>query len=173
MDPVWVSVAVPESIVWLIKDASQFAIQVPAWPGKTFSINKWTLLPSVDSATRTLQLRLQVNNPDEALKPGMNAYLQLTSESEPMLLIPSKALIDSGSEQRVITVDNEGRFVPKLVQVFHESAGVTAIRSGLQEGEKVVASGLFLIDSEANISGALERMRAQAPDVTAPAAHAH
>ena len=173
MDPVWVSVAVPESIAWLIKDASQFRIQVPAWPGKTFSISKWTLLPSVDSATRTLQLRLQVNNPDEALKPGMNAYLQLTSESEPMLLIPSKALIDSGSEQRVITVDNEGRFVPKLVQVFHESAGVTAIRSGLQEGEKVVASGLFLIDSEANISGALERMRAQAPGTAAPAAHAH
>ncbi|VTM49411.1 cobalt/zinc/cadmium efflux RND transporter, membrane fusion protein, CzcB family [Klebsiella pneumoniae] len=66
----------------------------------------------------------------------MNAYLQLTSESEPMLLIPSKALIDSGSEQRVITVDNEGRFVPKIVQVFHESTGVTAIRSGLQEGRK-------------------------------------
>ena len=173
MDPVWVSVAVPESIAWLIKDASQFAIQVPAWPGKTFRISKWTLLPSVDSATRTLQLRLQVNNPDEALKPGMNAYLQLTSESAPMLLIPSKALIDSGSEQRVITVDNEGRFVPKIVQVFHESAGVTAIRSGLQEGEKVVASGLFLIDSEANIAGALERMRAQAPDAAASAAHAH
>lgn len=173
MDPVWVSVAVPESIAWLIKDASQFTIQVPAWPGKTFSISKWTLLPSVDSATRTLQLRLQVNNPDEALKPGMNAYLQLTSESEPMLLIPSKALIDSGDEQRVITVDNEGRFVPKRVQVFHESAGVTAIRSGLQEGEKVVASGLFLIDSEANIAGALERMRAQAPGTAAPAAHAH
>ncbi|WP_204269712.1 efflux RND transporter periplasmic adaptor subunit, partial [Klebsiella michiganensis] len=91
---------------------------VPAWPGKTFSINKWTILPSVDSATRTLQLRLQVNNPDEALKPGMNAYLKLTSESAPMLLIPSKALIDSGSEQRVITVDNEGRFVPKIVQAF-------------------------------------------------------
>ncbi|MFO5935083.1 efflux RND transporter periplasmic adaptor subunit, partial [Klebsiella pneumoniae] len=167
MDPVWVSVAVPESIAWLIKDASQFSIQVPAWPGKTFRISKWTLLPSVDSATRTLQLRLQVNNPDKALKPGMNAYLQLTSESAPMLLIPSKALIDSGSEQRVITVDNEGRFVPKIVQVFHESAGVTAIRSGLQEGEKVVASGLFLIDSEANIAGALERMRAQAPDAAA------
>ena len=173
MDPVWVSVAVPESIAWLIKDVSQFRIQVPAWPDKTFRISKWTILPSVDSATRTLQLRLQVNNPDEALKPGMNAYLQLTSDSEPMLLIPSKALIDSGSEQRVITMDNEGRFVPKQVQVFHESNGVTAIRSGLKEGEKVVASGLFLIDSEANIAGALERMRAQAPDAVAPAAHAH
>lgn len=75
----------------LIKDASQFSIQVPAWPGKTFRISKWTLLPSVDSATRTLQLRLQVNNPDEALKPGMNAYLQLTSESAPMLLILQSA----------------------------------------------------------------------------------
>ncbi len=90
MDPVWVSVAVPESIAWLIKDASQFSIQVPAWPDKTFRISKWTLLPSVDSATRTPQLRLRVNNPDEALKPGMNAYLQLTSESAPMLLIPPK-----------------------------------------------------------------------------------
>ena len=59
------------------------------------------------------------------------------------------------------------------IQVFHESNGVTAIRSGLQEGEKVVASGLFLIDSEANIAGALERMRAQAPDAAASAAHAH
>jgi Cu(I)/Ag(I) efflux system membrane fusion protein len=77
-----------------------------------------------------------------------------------MLLIPSKALIDTGTEQRVITVDNEGRFVPKQVAVFHESQGLTAIRSSLTEGEKVVSSGLFLIDSEANISGALDRMRA-------------
>ena len=69
--------------------------------------------------------------------------------------------------------DKEGRFVREVVQVVHESGGVTAIRSGLQEGEKVVASGLFLIDSEANIAGALERMRAQAPDAVAPAAHAH
>ncbi len=72
----------------------------------------------------------------------------------------------------MITVDNEGRFVPKIVQVFHESNGVTAIRSGLQEGEKVVASGLFLIDSEANIAGALSAC-AQAPDAAASAAHAH
>lgn len=66
----------------------------------------------------------------------MNAYLQLKTQSEPMLLIPSKALIDTGTEQRVITVDNEGRFVPKQVAVFHESQGLTAIRSGLTEGEK-------------------------------------
>ncbi|TNP79186.1 Cu(+)/Ag(+) efflux RND transporter periplasmic adaptor subunit CusB, partial [Escherichia coli] len=104
---------------------------------------------------------------DEALKPGMNAWLQLNTASEPMLLIPSQALIDTGSEQRVITVDADGRFVPKRVAVFQASQGVTALRSGLAEGEKVVSSGLFLIDSEANISGALERMRSES------ATHAH
>ena len=174
MDPVWVTAAVPESIAWLIKDASPFSLTVPARPDKSFTVRKWTLLPSADATTRTLQLRLEVDNPDEALKPGMNAYLNLKTESEPMLLIPSKALIDTGSEQRVITVDGEGRFVPKPVSVFQASQVVTAIRSGLAEGEKVVASGLFLIDSEANISGALDRMRTQQPSAMPdPAAHAH
>ncbi|HEM7927963.1 TPA: efflux RND transporter periplasmic adaptor subunit [Citrobacter farmeri] len=174
IDPVWITAAVPESIAWLIKDTSQFSLTIPARPDKSFTLRKWTLLPSADATTRTLQLRLEVENPDEALKPGMNAWLNLKTASEPMLLIPSKALIDSGSEQRVITVDGEGRFVPKMVSVFQASQGVTAIRSGLDEGEKVVASGLFLIDSEANISGALERMRAQQPSATpGHAAHAH
>ncbi|AUO65375.1 efflux RND transporter periplasmic adaptor subunit [Citrobacter freundii complex sp. CFNIH2] len=174
MDPVWVTAAVPESIAWLIKDASPFSLTVPARPDKSFTFRKWMLLPSADATTRTLQLRLEVDNPDEALKPGMNAYLNLKTQSEPMLLIPSKALIDTGNEQRVITVDGEGRFVPKPVSVFQASQGVTAIRSGLAEGEKVVASGLFLIDSEANISGALDRMRAQQPPASPDhAAHAH
>ena len=174
IDPVWITAAVPESIAWLIKDTSQFSLTIPARPDKSFTLRKWTLLPSADATTRTLQLRLEVENPDEALKPGMNAWLNLKTASEPMLLIPSKALIDSGSEQRVITVDGEGRFVPKMVSVFQASQGVTAIRSGLDEGEKVVASGLFLIDSEANISGALDRMRAQQPSATpGHVTHAH
>ncbi|EOT2585604.1 efflux RND transporter periplasmic adaptor subunit, partial [Shigella flexneri] len=127
---------------WLVKDASQFTLTVPARPDKTLTIRKWTLLPGVDAATRTLQLRLEVDNADEAL-------------------------IDTGNEQRVITVDADGRFVPKRVAVFQASQGVTALRSGLAEGEKVVSGGLFLIDSEANISGALERMRSES------ATHAH
>ena len=163
MDPVWISAAIPESIAWLVTDSARFSVSVSAWPGQAFSIKKSVLLPSVDPTTRTLQVRLLVDNPDELLKPGMNAYLKLDAESQPMLLIPSEALIDSGDEQRAIVVNDEGRFVPKQVQVFHESQGMTAISAGLNEGEKVVSSGLFLIDSEANISGALDRMRASAP----------
>lgn len=159
MDPVWISAAVPESIAYLLKNSSQFDISVPAYPDKSFPVEKWNLLPSVDQTTRTLQVRLQVSNKDELLKPGMNAFLKLNTQSPEMLLIPSQAVIDTGKEQRVITVDAEGRFVPKKIHVLHESQQQSAIDTGLNEGDSVVVSGLFLIDSEANITGALERMR--------------
>lgn len=178
MDPVWISAAIPESIAYLLKDSSQFVISVPAYPDKSFHVARWNLLPSVDPTTRTLQVRLQVANPDELLKPGMNAYLKLDTQSPEMLVIPSQAVIDTGHEQRVITVDGDGRFVPKSIQVLHESRHQTGV-AGLNEGESIVVSGLFLIDSEANITGALERMRhAKTPTATAadrvmPAANAH
>lgn len=159
MDPVWISAAVPESIAYLLKNSSQFDISVPAYPDKSFPVEKWNLLPSVDQTTRTLQVRLQVSNKDELLKPGMNAFLKLSTQSPEMLLIPSQAVIDTGKEQRVITVDADGRFVPKKIHVLHESQQQSAIDTGLNEGDSVVVSGLFLIDSEANITGALERMR--------------
>lgn len=119
MDPVWISAAVPESIAYLLKDTSQFEISVPAYPDKTFHVEKWNILPSVDQTTRTLQVRLQVSNKDEFLKPGMNAYLKLNTQSQEMLLIPSQAVIDTGKEQRVITVDDEGKFVPKQIHVLN------------------------------------------------------
>ena len=159
MDPVWISAAVPESTAWLLKDSTQFRVAIPAYPDKTFPIQKWSILPSVDQTTRTVQVRLQVNNPDELLKPGMNAYLKLNTQSDEMLLIPSQAVIDTGDEQRVITVASNGEFIPKKIQVLHASQQQTGVASGLAEGESVVLNGLFLIDSEANISGALDRMR--------------
>lgn len=142
MDPVWISAAVPESIAYLLKDTSQFEISVPAYPDKTFHVEKWNILPSVDQTTRTLQVRLQVSNKDE-FSPGMNAYLKLNTKSQEMLLIPSQAVIDTGKEQRVITVDDEGKFVPKQIHVLHESQQQSGIGSGLNEGDTVVVSGLF------------------------------
>jgi Cu(I)/Ag(I) efflux system membrane fusion protein len=101
------------------------------------------------------------------LKPGMNAWLRLTTKAN-RCSDSVKSADRQRHEQRVITVDNDGRFVPKRIEVFQQSGGVTAVSAGLQRRRKVVASGLFLIDSEANIAGALDRMRAQTP-----AAHAH
>ncbi len=159
IDPVWVSAQVPESVAYLINEKTHFELTVPAYPNEHFTVAQWRVLPALDASTRTVQVRLLVENPERHLKPGMNATLTLKAESEPQLLIPSQAVIDTGKEQRVITVDNEGHFVPKRIRVSHERGGQAAVAEGLSEAESVVVSGLFLIDSEANISGALERMR--------------
>ncbi|HAD43407.1 MAG TPA: efflux RND transporter periplasmic adaptor subunit, partial [Plesiomonas shigelloides] len=172
--PIWISAAIPESMASLLAENTQFAISIPAYPTHAFQVEKWSILPSVDPNTRTLQVRLQVSNPDALLKPGMNAYLQLSTQGPEGLLIPSPAVIDTGSEQRVITVDRDGLFVPKIIKVSHESHGQTSVAAGLTEGESVVVNGLFLIDSEANISGALERMRSERSSaVVMPPANAH
>lgn len=162
VDPIWVNAAIPESLTYLMTDKAKFKLSVPAFPNRTFTIDDWTILPTLDANTRSLQVRFTLNNKEMYLKPGMNAYLSIQAQSDDMILIPSQAVIDTGNEQRVITLDQNGRFVPKQIKVFHESGNDTAVISGLSVDEKVVTSGLFLIDSEANISGALERMRQNA-----------
>ena len=162
MDPVWVSAAVPESIASLLKASAQFSLSVPAYPDEVFPVEKWSLLPSADPATRTLQLRLQVSNKQDLLKPGMNAYLKLNLRGPESLLIPAEAIIDTGKQQRVITVNQEGRFVPKAIRLIQEAQSQAAVE-GLSVGEKVVVNGLFLIDSEVNINGALQRLNDNDP----------
>lgn len=159
IDPLWVTAAVPEAIASLLKTTTQFSLSVPAYPNQAFPIEKWSLLPSADPLTRTLQLRLQVSNKQELLKPGMNAYLTLDLQGPEHILIPSQAVIDTGQQQRVVAVDGQGNFVPKAIKVIQESSSQAAVE-GLSVGESVVVNGLFLIDSEANINGALERLQA-------------
>jgi Cu(I)/Ag(I) efflux system membrane fusion protein len=157
VSPIWVNAFAPESLAPFINEKSEFSIFIPSLK-QEFTARRVEILPSVNKNSRTLNLRAKIDNPKGILKPAMNAYINVKTQSEPMLLIPSAAVIDIGSEQRVITVDDEGSFVPKLIKILGESNGFTAI-SGLNENESVVETGLFLIDSEADISGALEKMR--------------
>jgi Cu(I)/Ag(I) efflux system membrane fusion protein len=162
-DPVWVTANVPERDMHLATAASRVRLTLTAYPGRVFPVDSVTLLPKADRETRTVPLRLSVGNADGLLRPGMSASIRLRGSGEEALLIPSQSLIDTGDEQRVITRAADGSFVPKPVEVLRSSRERTAIASGLEEGEEVVVSGLFLIDSEANLSGALERMRKGVP----------
>lgn len=159
IDPVWVVASLPESLSALLNEHSVLTVSSRALPGQSFVVKDWQILADAQSATRTLSLRLIVDNPNHTLKPGMTATVQLATTSDDYVLVPSQAIIDTGLEQRVITQDRDGHFIPKTVSIYAESQGQTALLSGLTVGEKVVTSGLFLIDSEANINGALERMR--------------
>ncbi|MDR2789421.1 MAG: efflux RND transporter periplasmic adaptor subunit [Campylobacteraceae bacterium] len=154
---VWVEASAPESLAPFINENSEFTVYIPSLR-QEFKLMGAEILPSVNENAKTLNVRAKIDNQNGSLKSGMSAYMRIKTKSEPFLLIPSSAVIDTGSEQRVISVDENGYFVPKLIKILGESGGFTAV-SGLNENESVVKTGLFLIDSEANIKGAFERMR--------------
>ena len=158
-DPIWITANVAESDLHLARTPSRIRVSVQAYPERVFQMLSATLLPGTDTSTRTTPLRLTLNNADGLLRPGMSASIRLRGKGEESLLIPTQSLIDMGEEKRVIVRAKDGAFVPRLVQVLQSSREQTAIAEGIEEGEEVVVSGLFLIDSEANLQGALDRMR--------------
>lgn len=157
LDPLWVTASVPERYAPYLPQA-KFKLSVDAFPGRIWEASAPTVLPEGEAATRTLKLRFSVDNPNLELRPGMTAKLLLAAPGAQGILVPSQAVIDDGRNPRVIVREGT-RFIPKSVRILGESSGQTALASGVQPGEDVVVSGIFLIDSEANIEGALARMQ--------------
>jgi Cu(I)/Ag(I) efflux system membrane fusion protein len=115
--------------------------------------------PTIDPKTRTLQARLRFDNPDEALKPDMYANVRIyAGPVQDVLSIPREALIKTGKAQRVIVAMEKGRFRAQQVVAGLESGDFVEIISGLNEGDRVVTSGQFLIDSEASLRASFSRM---------------
>lgn len=161
LDTVWLNAAIPQSQSAGIVAGSPVKAHVDAFPGEEFSGTVETLLPAVDPATRTQRARIVLENPGHRLSPGMFANLSLAgTPNQARPLIPDSALIAAGNDARVIVEDGEGRFVPVAVVAGRSAGGKTEVLKGLAGGERVVVSGQFLIDSEASLSGALERMSA-------------
>jgi Cu(I)/Ag(I) efflux system membrane fusion protein len=142
--------------------------RVPGYPGQVFQGRVGALLPEVNATTRTVRARVEVANRGALLKPGMFATLQFPrGDRRESVLVPSEALIRTGTRNVVIVSLGEGRFRATDVEVGFESGGETEIRKGVQAGEKVVLSGQFLIDSEASLSAAESRLEGSKE----PAAH--
>ena len=162
---VWLEAAIPQAGIAGIHTGSQVAAVVDALPGDTFHGRVETLLPQIDTSSRTQRARIVLDNPDGLLAPGMFAQitLQPTAGAE-RPLVPTDALIGAGAQARVIVLGADDTFRPVRVETGRSSDGMTEILAGLKGGEQVVASGQFLIDSEANLSGALERLNADEGD---------
>lgn len=174
-NPLWINASLSQSVAQLLNKDVNFSVSIPAYPTHQFAVNNWVILPSADIASRTISIRAEINDDENLLKPGMTAYLNLVAQGKESMLIPSSAIIDSGKEQHVIAVGENGEFIPKNIRRISESQQITAISDGIQVGENIVTQGIFLIDSEANISGALERM-IPLPDVqqsAQPSSHTH
>ena len=156
---VWVEAAVPQAQASAIRAGTPATVRVDAWPGRVFTGQVEALLPDIDATTRTQRARIVLSNADGALAPGMFAHVALTPASDaPVIVVPDEALIADGENTRVIVAEDGGRFRAAKVVAGRSAGGVTAIREGLSVGDRIVVSGQFLIDSEANLSGALDRL---------------
>lgn len=158
LDPVWLEAAIPEAQTDDIHQGDTIETEFSAYPGKRFQGHVSTVLPDMDSQTHTLRVRVDLDNHASLFRPGMYATLHTHHRTTQALLwVPTEALIPGGTHTLVMVAKDGGSFEPVAVTVGMESHGRTAVLSGLSEGQKVVVSGQFLIDSEANLQGVMTR----------------
>jgi membrane fusion protein, copper/silver efflux system len=161
---VWVNAQIPEAQVSMVPPGSTVEAHATAWPGATFRGRVIALLPQVDPQTRTLTVRVALDNPDFRLSPGMWVALDFTAPAAaPQLVVPSEAVIVTGQRSVVIVTDEKGSFDVVNVSTGVEQEGRTPILSGLKEGQSIVLSGQFLIDSEASLTSTVTRLKTTAP----------
>lgn len=155
---VWLDVAVPESQAGSIRVGQSAEADFPAFPGQPVSGRVTALLPTLDGAARALRVRVELPNKDGRLRPGLSARVSLKgSGGEMALRVPTEAVIRTGKRAIVIVAEAEGRYRPVEVILGGETGNDTVILSGLDEGQQIVASGQFLIDSEASLQGITAR----------------
>ncbi len=161
---VWVNAEVPESLSAAVRPGTPVEARVAAWPGETFRGRVAAILPEVSAETRTVRARIELANPGARLSPGMFASLSFTpAQARATLLVPSEAVIRTGTRTVVIVAGEKGQFRQVEVEAGGEAGGDTAILKGLAAGDRVVLSGQFLIDSEASLRSTLTRMQPMEP----------
>jgi len=156
LSSVWIVADVFEQDIAQIKLGSKAQARIDAYPGKIFSGAITYIYPTLNPATRTIPVRMELANPGLLLKPGMFAQLELpASSSTPVLTIPTSAVIDSGVKQIALVQTKEGRFEPRELKLGARSQDRVEVIEGIREGELVVIAANFLIDAESNLKAAI------------------
>jgi RND family efflux transporter MFP subunit len=175
----WVLADVYEHDLAAIEVGSVGHVTVAAIPDKEWKGKVTYISPTVEEKTRTVKVRLEIDNPGGQLKPDMFADVFLHVDRGEGLVVPEDAVIDAGNRRLVFLDRGEGRFEPREVKLgVKANGGVLQVISGLSEGDRVVTSANFLLDSESSLKAALSGMAAGAedPGKAAPAeagAHQH
>ncbi len=167
---VWAQGEVPESQAALLRPGAKVLATSPALPGQRFSGRVQAILPEVDAATRTIKARLELANPGARLVPGMFVQMAFSDmRAAKVLVVPTEAVIQTGTRSVVMLAQEDGRFRPVDVETGMETGGQTEVRKGLKAGQRVVVSSQFLIDSEASLKGVEARLNAAPGPTPAPA----
>ena len=154
---VWLNAAIPEALAGQLRVGQSVAVTLAAFPGERFTGRLTALLPELVGDSRTVTARIEMDSRGGRLRPGMFGRITFGGGSTSALLVPTEAVIRTGERDLVMLALPEGRFQAAEVRIGREAGGRTEVLAGLREGERIVASGQFLIDSEANMSGVAAR----------------
>lgn len=163
LERVWAVAEVPEAQAVRLARGQKVTAVLQADATQTFTGALKELLPQVSANTRTLQARFELDNRAGKLTPGMLLRLQIAGPSSARLVVPSEAVIRTGTRAVAIVRKDNGVFEPRDVQLGADQGDMVEVLQGLREGEHVVTSGQFLIDSEARLKSVLGAMPALAP----------
>src|ERR1019366_671513 len=133
-------------------------VSLQAIPGKTFTARIDYIQPQVDPMTRTIKVRLDMDNPGLILKPDMYADAEFRVNMPVQLTVPAEAVLDAGDRKTVFVDRGNGFFEPRQVTTGKRSDNRVQILSGLTGGERIVISGNFLVDSESQMKAAASGM---------------
>ncbi|MCG3174807.1 MAG: hypothetical protein GMKNLPBB_03096 [Myxococcota bacterium] len=148
---VWVLAEIPEGDIPGVQIGTPAMLEFPASGREPFEARVEFLYPTLSERTRTLRVRFNVDNPRGTLRPGIYGTAVFRVSPRQALTVPRDAIVDTGSAQHVFVAAGERRFVPRPVKLGARFDSRIEVREGLQEGEDVVASGVFLIDSESRL----------------------
>ncbi len=157
---VWLQADIYEQDLAYIKLGQEATVTLSYLPDREFRGRVTYIYPSVDVKTRTARVRMEFHNPGYFLKPGMFATVQVTSELEPSaLLVPDMAILRSGEKTTVFVALDGGKFDPRSVTLGPQAENDEyQVLSGLKEGERIVTSGQFMLDSESQLREAIQKM---------------
>ncbi|BDG05977.1 efflux RND transporter periplasmic adaptor subunit [Anaeromyxobacter oryzae] len=169
LSTVWVLADVYESELGRVKVGQRATLALAAWPGERFEGRVTFIYPAVSTGSRTLQARVEIRNPQLKLRPGMYGDVVLETGGGEAVVVPRDAVVDTGDVQYVFVDRGQGRFAPRKVRPGAAAEGKVAILEGLAEGERVVTTANFLLDSESRLRAALEGGgESAAPAATGP-----
>ena len=157
---VWAQAQVYEQDLDYVKLGQEATVTLSYLPDRSFRGRVTYIYPNVDEKTRTARVRMEFHNPGYFLKPGMFATVQVLSELAPsVLLVPDMAILRSGEKYTVFAALDGGKFEPRTVTLGPQAENDTyQVLSGLNEGDRIVTSGQFLLDSESQLRQAIQKM---------------
>ncbi|HDR9498700.1 TPA: efflux RND transporter periplasmic adaptor subunit [Burkholderia cepacia] len=160
LSTLWLIVEVPEALALNVQPGMSVDATFAGDPAQRFTGRIREVLPGISTSSRTLQARVEIDNAALKLTPGMLMRVRVAGKaSVSRLLVPSEAVIATGKRTIVIVKNGDGRLQPVQVTTGNDIGGDTEVLDGLNEGDTVVASGQFLIDSEASLKSVLPRLR--------------